>query len=180
MATARPSAFSFVKKTGFARRPGKGIRIPVMKAAKYGYSNARVSAMKSLLLKKEFLQELARVRSVDAVVEMLERTDYKDNLVKFSLNYHGSDLVQIASSLHFAGVVEKLGRITPEDDRKAFNVVLTKWDIVNAKTILNAKRIGKRYEDVAPFIIPIGSFTEGEVKGMLEGGGENIFLKSSI
>ncbi len=177
MANERPSAFAYVKKASISRRPGAGGIIPVSRAAKYGYSNARVSAMKSLLLKKEFLSELARVRSVDAVIEQLERTYYKDDLVKLSIHYHGSELVQIASAFHFAEVVNKLERITPDSDRKAFNVMLTKWDIVNAKTILNARRIGRKYEDVAPFLIPIGSFSEQEVKGLLEGGGESVFLK---
>lgn len=172
----KPSAFAYVKKTGLAKRQPKGRSLQISKGAKYGYSNARVHAMKGLLLKKEFLKELARVRSVDAVVEMLERTYYKDNLVKLSMHYRGSDLVQIATAFHFAEIVGKLERIAPEADRKALYAFLTKWDIINAKSILNARRIGKKYSEVAPFLIPIGSFTESEIKGLLEGGGD-VFLK---
>ncbi|VVB98243.1 V-type ATP synthase subunit C [uncultured archaeon] len=172
-----PSAFSYVKRTGFAKREARSFALPVLKATKYGYSNARVRVMKSLLLKKDFLGELTRVRSVDAVVDMLEKTHYKDNLVKLSMHYHGSDLVQVATALHFAEVAEKLGRITPDGDRKIFNLILTKWDITNAKSILNARRVGKKYAEVAPFIIPIGSFTETDVKSLLEGSGEGVFLK---
>lgn len=174
---AKPSAFAHVKKSGSGRRAIGGSVLQLSRAAKYGYSNARVSAMKGLLLKKEFLNEMTRVGSMDAVVEMLERTYYKDDLAGLSMHYHGAELVQIASSMHFAEIANKLERITPEGDKDAFNVMLTKWDITNAKAILNARRIGKAYEDVAPYIIPIGSFTEDEVKSLLAKEGENIYVK---
>lgn len=173
-----PSAFSYVTKSRFAKKEIKGgVTLPMLNATKYGYSNARVRAIRSILLKKEFFGELARVRTIDAVIDMLEKTYYKDNLVKLSMYFHGSDLVQIAASLHFAEIAEKLGRITPESDRKIFNILLTKWDIINAKVILNARRLGKKYEEVRPFIIPIGSFTESDVKSLLEGTGEGVFFK---
>lgn len=174
----RPSAFSHVSK---ARRPAmhasNQLQLPVSRAAKYGYSNARVSAMKSLLVKKELMNEFVRARSVDGMIEMLERTYYKENLVKLSMHYHGSELVQIASGMHFAEVVNKLERITPETDRKAFGAMLVKWDVVNAKTLLNARRLGKKYSEVSPFLIPIGSFTEPEAKGLVESSGESVYMK---
>ncbi len=173
----KPSSFVYVKKSGFIGRSSKKVVWSVSKAMKYGYSNARVSAMKGLLLKKESLNELVRVDSINAMVEMLERTYYKDNFVKLSMHYHGSDLVQIATAMHFAEIANKLERIIPESDKEAFRVMLTKWDVINAKTILNAKRIGKKYEEVIPFIIPIGSFTEAEVKELLGETGETFFLK---
>ncbi|MEW6528461.1 MAG: V-type ATPase subunit [Candidatus Micrarchaeota archaeon] len=179
----KPSLFTHVKKFEFSgtRKSGK-IALPTLKAAKYGYSNARVGAMKGLLLNKEFLIGLTHLGNVYSVIEMLERTYYKDNLVKFSIHYHGSDLVQIATSMHFAEIVNKLERITPESDKEAFGVILMKWDLINAKTILNAKRIGKKYEEIAPHIIPIGSFTEAEIKGLLSEEGEffSKFAKTNL
>lgn len=170
------SYFSHIKKPTSVKSWGNRIVLPVSKAAKYGYSNARVSAMKSLLLKKQSLYELARVRSIEAVIEMLERTCYKENLVKFSMHHHGSELVQIAAALHFADVVNKLRTIIPESDRKVFDIMLTKWDITNAKAILHARKLGKKDEELAPFIIPIGLFNESEVKMLFASTGD-FFLR---
>lgn len=152
--------------------------LAAVRASKYGYSYARVSSMKSLLLKKELLQELARMRTVDAIVEMLERTYYKDNLTKLSISRHGSELVQVAIARHFAQIAEKLMRITPKSDKQILDIMLIKWDIINAKIILQARFLGKKYEDMALFLIPIGSFSdENEAKSLFEGKGEALFLK---
>ncbi|MFA5077107.1 MAG: V-type ATPase subunit [Candidatus Micrarchaeia archaeon] len=150
---------------------------PFYRPAKYGYSNARVSSMKSLLLKKEFLQELVRVRSIDAVIGMLERTPYKEELVKLSMKHHGSELVEVAAARHFASVAKKLVRIAPGEDRKAVDVLLTKWDVVNTKILLNARLTGKAYQDVAPFLMPLESLDEGEAKSLFEGKGTALFMR---
>lgn len=164
---------------GKARRLYRGIAEanPFYRPSKYGYSNARVSSMKSLLLKKELLQELARVRSIDAVVGMLERTPYKEELVKASIKHHGSELVEVAAARHFASVAQKLVRIAPKEDRKAVDVLLTKWDVVNTKILLNARLTGKTYQDVAPFLMPLESLDEAEAKGLFEGKGTALFMR---
>ncbi|MBS3068651.1 hypothetical protein J4450_08145 [Candidatus Micrarchaeota archaeon] len=53
------------------------------RALKYGYSNARVRGMKGLLLKPAFLDELIKVRSIDAMVELLQ-SYYKERIIKKS------------------------------------------------------------------------------------------------
>lgn len=161
----------------FERMRGAYVSMPVVRASIYGYSNARVSSMKGLLLKKEMLLEMARMRSVDAVVEMLERTYYKDNLTKFSMRHHGSELVQVAGLKHFAQVAEKLRRITPSSDREAFEIMLMKWAIVNAKIVLHARYAGRKYEDVAPFLMPLGLLDQEDAKALFEGRGEALFMK---
>jgi len=47
------------------------------KALKYGYSSARVKAMKGLLIKQTTLEEMIKVGSVEGMVEILQRTGYK-------------------------------------------------------------------------------------------------------
>ncbi len=180
----KPSTYSYVgMKVAPRKAQPKRFAFPMMKAMKYGYSNARAKAMKSLLLKKEFVLELVRMRTPSEVIERLERTYYKDALVKLSMNYHSSDLVQVAGIVHFAKVVAKLGAVMPEGDRPVFNSLLAKWDIMNAKTLLNARRAGESYLKVAPFLIPIGSFHEKEAKAIVEGkSGEifKLFIKSHL
>ncbi|MBU0585990.1 V-type ATPase subunit, partial [Candidatus Micrarchaeota archaeon] len=189
----RPSSFSKIKRRPMKKQVVKpagaqlklpfSVQFPEFKPAKYGYVNARTKAMKGLLLDKEFLLEMCRMRTVPEVVEMLERTHYKSELVSNSMHYHGSDLVQIASMLYFAGMIEKLGGMIPESDKKAFNLVLMKWDISNLKAVLNGRRYGEKYPDIAPFLVPVGSLKEEELSAILEGSGEaafSAFIRSEI
>ncbi|MBU0585995.1 V-type ATPase subunit, partial [Candidatus Micrarchaeota archaeon] len=87
------------------------------------------------------------------------------------------------SMLYFAGMIEKLGGMIPESDKKAFNLVLMKWDISNLKAVLNGRRYGEKYPDIAPFLVPVGSLKEEELSAILEGSGEaafSAFIRSEI
>ncbi len=129
-------------------------------ALKYGYSNARAKAMKGLLLKSAALDEMIKVQTIDAMVELLQRTDYRDDLVAVSLDHSGSHLIEFAGSRNFMRMVAKLRRITPKDDQPAVKALLRKWDIMNLKTIVNARRLNKPYKEIRPYLFPIGGFTE--------------------
>lgn len=174
--TTELNIFAHVKKPVVVKKQGL-VSSFLLRRAQYAYSNARVRTMKSLLLTKEFLTSLIRMQSVNGILEMLERTYYKNNLVKFSAYYYGSDLVQVASSLHFAEIVSKLERMISEEDRLIFKHIMHKWDIINLRTILHARKLGKKYEDIAPFIIPVGSFKESEIRKLLEDKGAALFRK---
>lgn len=146
------------------------------RAMKYGYSNARVRAMKSALLNREFFNELLKARSVEGIIEMLERTFYKEKLVQFSAFYSGSHLIQIATSYHFADIAKKLIRIAPHDKKETLYLMLTRWDILNAKILFNARRIGKK-DEIKFFLLPIDSFNEEDIKVFLSASGEEVFYR---
>lgn len=132
------------------------------RALKYGYSNARVKAMKGLLLKMSFLEELIRVGTIGAMVELLQRTHYKEDLVSMSMDYSGSTLVEFAAGKNFAKLVQKVKKFTPEDDLPAVNALLRKWDILNLVTLINGRRLGQSYEEIKPYLLPIGDLTESD------------------
>ncbi len=138
------------------------MKIPKIESAalKYGYSNARAKAMKGDLLKSAALDEMIKVQTVDAMVELLQRTVYRDDLVAVSIDHSGSHLVEFAGSRNFMRMVAKLRRITPKDDLPAVKALLRKWDIMNLKTIVNGRRLNKPYKEIRPYLFPVGGFTE--------------------
>jgi V/A-type H+/Na+-transporting ATPase subunit C len=138
------------------------------RSLKYGYSNARVKAMKGFLLKGSFLDELIRVGSIEAMVEILQKTGYKADLAGASVSYGGSALVETAASSNFSRTVKKLIRITPKSDRKALEALLIRWDLLNLKTMMHAKRIKKSYEDVKPYLFDIGGLCEDDFKRIMK------------
>ena len=83
----------------------------------YGYSNARVKAMRTHLLTRAQLDEMSRVKSVPEIIEILERTHFKQDLVALSLKFSGVDLVRVALGKNAARTYCKLIRITPESGK---------------------------------------------------------------
>lgn len=142
---------------------------------KYGYSNARVKAMKGLLLKPSFLEELVRVGSIEAMVELLQRTGYKNDLASASVHYAGSELIEMAASDNFTSTVQKLLRIAPKEDRQAVRALLVKWDLMNLKALMHARRLDRTYEQVKPYLFAVGGLTEDDFKRIMKVEEKEIF-----
>ncbi len=145
------------------------------RALKYGYSNARVKAMKGLLLKPGFVDDLVRCSSIEAMIELLQRTPYKGDFAAGSVKYSGSELIELAAAKNFARTVEKLIRITPQSDKKVLHALLLKYDLLNLKTIMHAKELGKTYDEVKPHLFPAGGLTEDEFRRIMKADGQHIF-----
>jgi len=142
---------------------------------KYGYSNARVKAMKGLLLKPSFLEDMIKLGSIEAMVELLQRTGYKNDLATASVHYAGSQLIEMAASQNFAKTVQQLLRITPKGDKQAVRALLVKWDLMNLKTLMHAKRLGQSYEQVKPYLFPVGGLSEEDFKRIIKAEEKDIF-----
>lgn len=134
------------------------------RALRYGYANARVKGMKGLLLKPAFLDELTHVRTLDAMVELLQRTHYKDYLIQLSLRHRGSLLIELASGRHFSAMVRKVKSLAPKEDRHIIESLLRRWDLLNLKTLINGLRVGRKFEEMQPYIIPVGSLSQNDLE----------------
>lgn len=145
-------------------------RLPKLesRALKYGYSNARVRAMKGLLLKGSFLEELIRVGSIEGMTELLQRSGYKNDLAGASVGYSGSALIESAAARNFAKTVQKLVRITPKGDRKAISSLLMRWDLMNVKTIMHAKRLKKSYDETRAYLFEVGGLGEDDFRRLMK------------
>lgn len=126
----------------------------------YGYSTGRVKAMKSLLLRPAHLDEMIKVHSVEAMVELLQKTDYKADLAAAALGQQGSRIIEMGVSRNFSKVVKKLVGAAPETDKKALRALLIRWELNNLKILLNARRLGKGYEEIRPYLFEVGGMDE--------------------
>jgi V/A-type H+-transporting ATPase subunit C len=153
-----------------AKEKGDGFKLPKLqsRALKYGYSNARVKAMKGLLLKQSMLEELIKVGSIEAMIEILQRTIYRNDLAEASVYHSGSDIIEMAASLNFSTVVRKLLRVTPKDDRPIVEALLVKWDLLNLKTMMHAKMLGRGYDDIKHHLFAVGGLTEEDFKRIMK------------
>jgi len=142
---------------------------------KYGYSNARVKGMKGLLFKQDFLDELIKVGSVDSMIELLQRTHYKEELVALSVRYGGSELVELAVGANVRNVVRKIRKITPKSDLPIMDALLKRWDLLNLKMIVTARRAGYTFDAVKPYLISVGSLSEADLEHIASADEKNVF-----
>ncbi len=144
------------------------------RALKYGYANSRVKAMKGLLLDQTTYDELIRVRTVDGMIELLQRTSYKGDFVGEGART-GSQTVEIASAKNFSKTAAKIARFTPSHDVPAVNALLRKWEILNMKTLIHAKMAGLAYRDVKPYLFDLGGIPEEEAERIMKAEGDELF-----
>jgi len=150
--------------------PQKGFRMPSFssRASKYGYSNARAKAMRGLILKPSSLDEMIRVGNVEAMAELMQRTSYKSEISAASVSYRGSQLIEMATSRNFSALAKKLVKITPESDKDAIRALLARWDLLNIKTLINARRLGKSFEEIRPYLFDVGGLDEDDFRALLK------------
>ncbi len=148
------------------KKKSRGI-LPKTRAMRYGYSNARVRAMRGLLIRQSALEDMIRVGTVEGVVELLQKTDYKLDLAGVSI-HKGSRMIDAAVSRNFARTIRKLMKITPESDRGALRALLIRWDLLNLKTLLHARRLKKSYDEVRPYLFEVGGLTEEDFKRIMK------------
>lgn len=130
----------------------------------YGYANARVHGLYSRLLDADELKALLAAPSFDAMVEVLERTPYKEELVALSLRFKGDELIELAVSRRFASFAAQLLKVCPAADRPTLQALLGRWDAHNLKVVFLARRQKEPFEKIAPYLVLAGSLKESELQ----------------
>lgn len=158
-----------VQKKGKASSPlAAAAGLLTFKPLVYGYANARTRAMKGELLKKQQVLDLLGAKTQSGIIEMLSHTQYKDGILALSLRFKNEELIELALGQNFASNAQKLLRIAPAQSRTALLAFMERYDILNIKTILLSKRLGKKGEEMAHFTIGAGSLTFQDLKAMWE------------
>ncbi|MBI5223003.1 V-type ATPase subunit [Candidatus Micrarchaeota archaeon] len=140
---------------------------PQSKALKYGYSNARIRGMSGLLLGESFLYELVSVGTVDSMIELLQRTGYKNDLNLASSSEVGSGIVELAVSRNFSRTIQKIIKLTPKSDLSTVRALLLRWDLLNLKLIMDARRANRPYDSIKSGLFAVGCLSDSDFKRIL-------------
>lgn len=141
--------------------------LPFMKTLTYGYSNARVRAMRTHLLTRRQADDLLRVNTNAAVIEYLSRTAYKSDFSNMPHKITDEERVELGVSRNFARTAQKLLKITPAKGRPIVAAFLNRYDVHNIKTLLLSKKLGKTKEETQALLVPAGSMAPRELSAML-------------
>ncbi|MGC8651811.1 MAG: V-type ATPase subunit [Candidatus Micrarchaeia archaeon] len=122
-------------------------------AMMYGYSNARVKAMESKLIKKEAMESMIAVKSSDSAIGMLLQTDYKHDIEAYGNVGVAGNLLDFALSKNLGREVSRLISITPKNDKKFINAIAGIWDISNLKFMIAALGANKKFEEIVQYVV---------------------------
>jgi V/A-type H+-transporting ATPase subunit C len=142
----------------------------------YGYSNARVRAMRPQLLSKRQAEDLLRVKTSAAVIEYLSRTAYKNDFSGLPPKITDEERIELAVSRNFARTAQKLLRITPAKDKALLAAFLNRYDVHNLKSILLSKKLGRTKEEAQSLLVPAGSMTMQELSSLQNAKGADDFF----
>ncbi|MBN2368490.1 V-type ATPase subunit [Candidatus Woesearchaeota archaeon] len=136
-----------------------------IKYASNPYTSARVSAMKSLLLKRHDYDKLMKM-NVSEILKFLQEGVYKEEINALAMRHEGLDLVEHALNMHLTKIFLKLKMISDPDIELLINQYLRRYDYWNVKVLLRAKLSGNM--DFEDMLIPAGNFNLEKLKGMAD------------
>jgi len=127
----------------------------------YGYVNARLRGMKSRLLGPELLESLIHKPDTDAIITELEKTPYREELEKASVQHAGLACLEVALRMDIARTFRKIYSLFEEEkEEKYARILLNRWDVHNIKTILRGKNIHEPSSEILGCLIPGGELDE--------------------
>lgn len=146
--------------------PSKGKGKGKLSLGKHPYTYARVSVMRSFLLRKEEYQKLMKMNVIE-MTSYLQGSQYRKEIDELAAKFKGIDIMELALNRNLGNTWAKLRRISPPNLRALISAYLLKADIWNVKTILRAKYTKLGHEKLQAMLLPSGGFLSEKVLGEL-------------
>lgn len=122
---------------------------------KFPYTYARVSVMRSFLLKKDDYQRLMKMDASE-IASYLQGSQYKGEIDELGVKFKGIQLLELALNRNLANTWAKLKRISPPSLRAIITIYLLKADIWNLKTLIRARYTGLAQGELQAMLLPSG------------------------
>lgn len=129
----------------------------VVDLSDYGYVNARVRGMRSHLLTKEYFMQLVEASSFEALHSLLEQTVYRREINEAILVHPERPDYDQALSLNLIGSFRKIHDSTGGEAHRLVTVLLSKYDLLNVKSVLRGKKGNATPSEITNLLIPVGS-----------------------
>lgn len=113
-------------------------RTKVIGGAGYSYTNTRIKAMKSKLLKKEDFQKFLKM-SLPEIARYLQETEYSREITELSVKFSGANLIEYALNRNLENTFAKILGFALQHSKSQIRLYLRRYDIANIKTILRGK-----------------------------------------
>ena len=126
---------------------------------KYPYTYARVSVMRSFLLRKDDYHKLMKM-NLNEIISYLQSSQYKKEIDELAVRFKGVQLMELALNKNLANTWAKLKKISPPSLRVVIAAYLLRVDVLNVKTLVRAKFTKLSADKLQPMLLPSGFLTE--------------------
>ncbi|NTV23506.1 MAG: hypothetical protein HGA85_03980 [Nanoarchaeota archaeon] len=127
------------------------------------YTFARISAMKSLLLKQEDYDKLMKM-SLPEITKYLQEGVYKDEINTLAMKMQGLKLLENSLNMHLSKIFIKLRMISDDSTKLLMDQYLKRYDFWNLKTLLRSKVTGTDPDIVLEMLLPVGGLKKDALK----------------
>jgi V/A-type H+-transporting ATPase subunit C len=135
----------------------------------YDYLNARIRSMKGRLLSPAALEGLIQRPDLEGVMAELEKTPYRGELEKASVQYKGIRAVEEALRREMARTFSRILSLARGDPaEKYITLLLARWDAQNIKTILRGKAMHIPPTEILECLVPAGELDEAALAELLK------------
>lgn len=143
---------------------------------RYPYTYARVSVMKSKLIRSEEYAKLIKM-SLNEIISFLQASEYKESIDHFGVKYKGVELMEMALNKSLIDAWNKLRRISPEEVGLLIDAYLDRADLWNIKTILRGLHAKAAQEKIEAMLTPAGRIGLTELQSLVKHESVEEFLK---
>jgi vacuolar-type H+-ATPase subunit C/Vma6 len=136
-------------------------------AQKYSYSNARVRAMSSVLVKRGMLLQMLSAKEPSTIASMLLQTRYKPYIEEFGGAAGAEKIVDFALNKSLGRETSKLVFTAPLDQKGLIRAIVGIWDVGNIKLLISAKSEGRSFDDISRYVIDSAYIGYQEMRGAM-------------
>ncbi|MBI4470340.1 MAG: V-type ATPase subunit, partial [Acidobacteria bacterium] len=123
--------------------------------------------MRTRLLHRRTLLELASVARVEDLISRLAEVEYRAEVEAALARYSGARVVTEAVRLHLARACGKFRTFFAGDGARLMGILLARWDLHNLRAILRGQRAGAQPEQVLEAMIPAGDLGEDSLRTLV-------------
>jgi V/A-type H+/Na+-transporting ATPase subunit C len=132
----------------------------------YGYVNARVRGMRSYLLTKDFIVRMVEAENFEAMFSMLDQTIYRREMNEAMLSNPERPDFDQALSLNEIAAFRKILDSTGGDAHRLCEVLMSRYDVLNIKTVLRGKKGNATVSEVLALMVPVGAVRMDTLEAM--------------
>lgn len=132
----------------------------------HAYVNARVRALKSMLLADADYQHLSQASDLDIFMQLLKDSSYAAPLEKQLFHHPGLRGIEDGLRNDLVKIYHKIVKMSEGQSKELLGLLLDRWDVADLKTILRGKHISTMPEEILSNIMQIGSLSTGLAKAL--------------
>lgn len=135
----------------------------------YGYINARVRGMHSVLLDKKSYDTLLISQDLPSILSEMEKTPYKREIEEASVIRTGIAAVDFALRKNLVRTYQNISDLVRGTRAEDYiRIFLSRWDVQNIKTILRGKNIHASHDEIFECLVPAGQLDDATLTELLK------------